>query len=119
MAGLKLYRELQDLEEEANRLGFMFAHYRFNYEADVIALQPMGEQLPTYSRDAQVFAGTHIEVRNFLQGVKWARGYDNMIGAMSDRRRAQYEAREVARLERIRYNKARAETFQTLKKEHA
>jgi hypothetical protein len=38
-----------------------------------------------------------------------------MIGATSDKRREQYEAKEVARQERIKYNKARAETFKILK----
>jgi hypothetical protein len=41
-----------------------------------------------------------------------------MIGATSDKRREQYEAKEVARLERIVYNKAKAETFKVLKDKH-
>jgi hypothetical protein len=57
------------------------------------------------------------DVENFLDGIRWARKYDNMIGATSDKRREQYEAKEVARLERIVYNKAKAETFKILKKE--
>jgi hypothetical protein len=36
---------------------------------------------------------------------------------MSAQRREQYEAKEVARLAKIQYNKERTETFQTLKKE--
>jgi hypothetical protein len=66
-----------------------------------------------------LFTGSLSDVENFLDGIRWARNYDNMIGATSDKRREQYEAKEVARLERIKYNKERAETFNTLKKEHA
>jgi hypothetical protein len=40
-----------------------------------------------------------------------------MIGATSDKRREQYEAKEVARLAKIQYNKERAETFKILKQE--
>lgn len=120
MAGMNLYRELQALEEEANGLGFMFAYcqYRFDTKDDVIALQPLGDRLPVFSRDAQVFTGTHSEVRNFLRGIGWARKYDEYIRAMPKGRREQYEAKEVARQARIKYNQERAETFKTLKKEH-
>lgn len=120
MAGLKLYRELKALEEEAKNFGFMFAYpqYRFDVQDDVIALQPLDNQLPVFARDAQIFTGTHSEVRNFLRGIAWARQYDEHIKAMPKGRREQYEAKEVARLEQIKYNKEKAETFDTLSKEH-
>lgn len=120
MAGYQLYRELQDLEREANDLGFMFAYcqFRFDTSTDVFALRPFADQLPIYSRDADLFVGTHTEVRNFLKGVQWARKYNELIGACTTQRIAQYEAKEVARLERIKYNKEKAETFNTLAKEH-
>lgn len=120
MAGMKLYRELKELEKRATDLGFRFcfSQYRFDTEHDVISLQPIEGRLPVYTRDAELFTGTHSEVRNFLRGIEWARKYDELIGAMPKNRRGQYEAKEVARLERIKYNKEKAETFKTLKKEH-
>jgi hypothetical protein len=120
MAGYQLYRALQELEQEANDLGFMFSFSQYRYDSgmDLIALKPLEDKLPIYSRDAELYTSDHNEVKAFLQGVKWARAYDSMIGATSNKRRQQYEAKEVARLERIRYNKAKAETFKTLKEEH-
>lgn len=120
MAGMKLYRVLKELEKKANDLGFRFcfSQYRYDSEHDVIALQPLDDRLPVYSRDAEIYTGTHSEVQNFLRGIEWARKYDELIGAMPKNRREQYEAKEVARQERIKYNKEKAETFKILKKEH-
>jgi hypothetical protein len=71
-----------------------------------------------YSRDACLFTGNLSEVETFFEGIRWSRNYDQMIGAMSVQRREQFEAKEVARLERIVYNKAKAETFKILKEEN-
>ena len=74
--------------------------------------------MPTYSRDACLFTGSLSDVENFLDGIQWARKYDSLIGATSDKRREQFEAKEVARLQRIMFNKAKAETFKILKEEN-
>ena len=80
-----------------------------------ISLYPKDDNLPTYSRDACLFTGNLSEVENFLDGVRWARSYDKMIGSCTDQRRKQFEAKEVARLTKILYNKEKAETFKILK----
>ena len=85
---------------------------------DPIALYPKDNRLPTYSRDACLFTGSLSDVENFLDGIQWARKYDSLIGATSDKRREQFEAKEVARLQRIMFNKAKAETFKILKEEN-
>ena len=120
MAGMNIYRTLKNLEKQANDLGFRFcfSQYRFDSNDDVIGLQPLDDHLPVYSRDAELFTGSHSEIICFLRGIEWARKYDEMIRAMPKGRREAYEAKEVARQERIKYNRERAETFKTLKKEH-
>lgn len=116
---MKLYRALKIVEEEAKHIGLRFSHDPYHYDdRDVICLQPSDDQLPIYSRDAIIFVGDHNEVSKFLSGVRWAREYDVMIKAMPKNRRERFETKEVARLKRIVYNKDKAETFKTLKKEH-
>lgn len=120
--GMNIIERIDSVRELAEFYGFRMGrrqHYGFeDSNTDVISLYPKDDRLPTYSRDTCLFTGSLSDVENFLDGVRWARKYDNMIGAMSDKRREQYEAKEVARLERIVYNKAKAETFKTLKEEH-
>ncbi len=100
-----------------DRLGFRMGRspLRAADDIDTITLYPKDECLPVYNRDAALFTGTLLDLERWLAGVDWARQYDSYLGAMSDKRRAQYEAKEVARLEKIKYNKAKAETFKTLK----
>jgi hypothetical protein len=119
--GMNMIERIDQVRELADFFGFRLdrrPHSGFGDSGiDVIALYPKDSRLPTYSRDACLFTGSLSDVENFLDGIRWARKYDNMIGATSDKRREQYEAKEVARLERIVYNKAKAETFKILKKE--
>ena len=120
--GMDMIERIDRVRDLADFFGFRLGrrpHSGFGDSGiDPIALYPKEDRLPVYSRDACLFTGSLNDVENFLDGIQWARKYDNLIGAMSDKRREQFEAKEVARLERIVYNKAKAETFKTLKKEH-
>jgi hypothetical protein len=117
--GMDMIERIDRVRELAEFFGFRLgrrSHSGFGDSGlDVVALYPKEDRLPTYSRDACLFTGSLLDVENFLDGIRWARKYDNLIGATSDKRREQYEAKEVARLERIVYNKAKAETFKILK----
>ena len=119
--GMNMIERIDRIRELAEFFGFRLGrrpHSGFgDSELDVIALYPKDDRLPTYSRDACLFTGSLLDVENFLDGIQWARKYDNLIGATSDKRREQYEAKEVARLAKIRYNKERAETYKILKQE--
>jgi hypothetical protein len=121
--GMNMIERIDQIRELADFFGFRLgrrAHSGFgDSDIDVIALYPKDNQLPPYTRDACLFTGSLSDVENFLDGIRWARKYDNLIGATSDKRREQYEAKEVARLERMKLNKAKAETFKILKQEHA
>lgn len=122
IVGMDIIERIDRVRELAEFFGFRLGrrqHYGFEDSGtDVITLYPKDNRLPTYSRDACLFTGSLSDVENFLDGIHWARKYDNMIGAVSDKRREQFEAKEVARLERIVYNKAKAETFKVLKDKH-
>jgi hypothetical protein len=120
--GMDMIDRIDRVRELADHYGFRLGKIPFNSYSmtdniDNIALYPKDERIPVYSRDACLFTGNLNEVETFFEGIRWSRNYDQMIGAMSVQRREQYEAKEVARLSKIQYNKERAETFQTLKKE--
>ena len=118
--GINMIERIDSVRELAAFFGFQLGrapHSSFGDNIDTIALYPKDNSLPTYSRDACLFTGNLNEVENFLDGIRWARQYDKMIGSCTDQRREQYEAKEVARLVKIQYNKEKAETFKTLNKE--
>ena len=119
--GMNMIERIDRVRDMAEFFGFRLGrrpHSGFgDSELDVIALYPMDDRLPTYSRDACLFTGSLSDVENFLDGIQWARKYDNLIGATTDQRRTQYEAREVARLAKMKLNKEKAETFKILKQE--
>ena len=82
MSGYNTVLKIRRLEEECERLGFMFAASRHGSYLgnDVISLKPKDQDsLPVYSRDAEVFVGTVEELEIWLQGLQWARNYDRML----------------------------------------
>ena len=118
--GMNMIERIESVRELADFFGFRLGrspHSSFDDNIDNIALYPKGNSLPPYSRDACLYTGNLNEVENFLDGIRWARQYDKMIGSCTEQRREQYEAKEVARLAKIKYNKERAETIQILKQE--
>jgi hypothetical protein len=119
--GMDMIGRIDHIRELADHYGFKLGkapYSSFSDNIDTIALYPKDNSLPVYSRDACLFTGNLSEVETFFEGIRWSRNYDQMIGAMSVQRREQFEAKEVARLERIVYNKAKAETFKILKEEN-
>jgi hypothetical protein len=87
--------KIRSLEADANRLGFKFAKSQRNVWNDqhgAICLMPLdAEAVPIYSRDAEIFVGTLEELEYWLQGVHWARRYDNMLKISNDKKRAKAE----------------------------
>lgn len=120
--GIKMIERIDRVRVAVDHLGFRMGKAPTSYydhTADVIGLYPKDGCLPIYHKDACLFVGTLADLEQWLKGLDWARQYDSYLGACTEKRRQQHEAKEVARQERIRYNKAKAETFKTLKKEHA
>lgn len=94
MAGYRSVQELRRLEAELAIIGLQLAsprHTGFG-DADVAALIPHDtDSLPIYSRDAEVFVGTLVEIRTWLRGVEWARNYDRLLKISDDKKRARKE----------------------------
>lgn len=118
MSGYNLVLKLRQLEERVNKLGFMFAHSRHNYNnefGDVVALKPKdADSVPIYARDAEVFVGTLKDLEYWLMGVDWARQYDRLIKLSDDKKRAAKEDAERARL----FSEKQKKLIEELKKDH-
>ena len=115
MSGYQSILALRRLEEQVEKLGFMFAHPKHgNYgDVDMVALRPRDETaVPIYSRDAEVFTGTLEQLTVWIRGVEWARQYDFMLRMSDDEKREKYEVKERERQALMR---KRAEQAQMLK----
>lgn len=94
MSGYHTILRLRRLEEDVNKLGFMFAYpkHRFGDEQDMVALKPRdSDAVPIYSRDAEIFCGTLEQLEVWLRGVQWARDYDMLLKVSDEKRRARKE----------------------------
>ena len=98
--GINTYLLLQQVEREANKLGFAFGRPNHGgYDWDYISLYPLGNDgLPIYSRDARLYTGTLAEIESWLKGVVWARDYDRMLKVSDPKKRERKEQDERNRL---------------------
>ena len=94
MAGYELIRKIKSLEEQLNALGMRWGFDKHGYRpefSDLVAVYPLEDNLPIYSRDAELFVGTLADLERWLQGVRWARDYDIMLQLSNDKKRIRKE----------------------------
>ena len=92
MAGFETIKTLRDFEQTCHTLGFEIA--KAAYFRDGIALKPADDNLPHYSRDAELFSGSIEDAIVWLRGVQWAREYDEMIKVSNNKKRSDQEQKE-------------------------
>jgi hypothetical protein len=105
MSGWGTIKAIRALEERVDMLGFeivdpnelMGNRYPTDHLNDRIALQPKGDCLPHYSRDAKVWMGSLEELIHWLNGVEWARDYDRMLKISDPKKRDKAESIERGR----------------------
>jgi hypothetical protein len=118
MSGYQSILALRRLEEQVDKLGFMFCHPKHgNYgDIDMVALRPKDDAaVPIYSRDAEVFTGTLQDLMVWLRGVEWARQYDYMLKLSDDKKRERAELKERERLAEMRKRQEQDKIMQVLK----
>jgi hypothetical protein len=119
MSGYNLVREIHQLEQKVEALGFMFCspkNYTASFSDDLVALKPRDESsVPVYARDAEVFVGSLAQLRQWLLGVAWARDYDQMLNITTDKRRVQGEDRMRAQQERNRIKLEQKQVWEILR----
>lgn len=97
MSGWGTLQAIRALEDRVRKLGFEISNPKDSYNdvyGDRIALTPVDDKLPHYSRDAKVWIGTLEELRFWLDGVEWARNYDEMLKLSSTKKRSTAESTE-------------------------
>jgi hypothetical protein len=94
--GFSTYREIQRIEELANKLGFKFTYPKHHgSNSDYFSLIPIdNDAFPIYSRDAQLFTGTLGDLDAWLRGLQWARDYDTMLRVSDEKKRQRKEQDE-------------------------
>jgi hypothetical protein len=95
MSGYNLLLKIRRVEADADSLGLMLCHSKHGWDQndpDTVAVRPKGpEDLPIYSRDAELFSGTIEQLEIWLRGVEWARNYDMMLRLSDDNKRERKE----------------------------
>jgi hypothetical protein len=103
-------QKIKRVEALANKMGFEFSVGRGRYidSGDSIHLIPLGDALPHYRRGAEIYSGSVEDIGTWLEGLQWARNYDEMLKLGNDRKRAERE--------QVERNKQLMKTIKTGKK---
>lgn len=95
MTGYSTILKIRRLEEDVAKLGMRMGNARGGYYSseygDVLSLFPLDDELPTFSRDAELFTGTLEQLEVWLRGVEFARRYDLLLRVSDDKKRARKE----------------------------
>ncbi len=95
MTGYADILRIRRLEEEVAKLGMRMGNpkhgYYSNEYGDALSLYPLDNELPTFSRDAEVFTGSLEQLEVWLRGLEFARRYDFLLRVSDDKKRARKE----------------------------
>lgn len=89
-------QKIKRIEAMANKMGFEFSPGRDRYidGGDSIHLVPLGDALPHYRRGAEIFSGSVEDIGTWLEGLLWARNYDEMLRVSNEKKRTEREQTE-------------------------
>jgi hypothetical protein len=93
MTGYNQVLFVRKMEERIHVMGFRMAHSRY-YQAeygDVVSLIPRDDCWPIYARDAEIISGTLESIDQWLNGLEFARNYDDMLKLNSTAKRLRKE----------------------------
>jgi hypothetical protein len=87
---------MKRVEAKANELGFKFTSGNSGWvDGDrtnqMIYVKPKDDCLPHYSRDAQLYCGTLESIETWLEGLQFARNYDETLKLGNDKKRSERE----------------------------
>lgn len=78
------WRKIQRLDEYATKLGFKLSHSKRDYE--LFALLPADDNLPFFSRDAEMLSGDADQIWAFLYGWEKSRVYLVMSKSVTEKK---------------------------------
>lgn len=82
MTALTEFNLINDVIKNAQRFGFKVVPCKYEY--GFMALQPLDDEYPIYSRDAQFAVGTFEQIAVYLRGMEFMKNYYQMIKATND-----------------------------------
>jgi hypothetical protein len=88
---LKIRRFEKTVEELGMRIGHPKHGGWSRNDENVLALFPLNEELPVFSRDAELFVGTLEAAEIWIQGLEWSRNYDYLLRVSDDKKRTRKE----------------------------
>lgn len=95
MSGYSTILRIRRLEEEVAKLGMQMGNpkngYYSNEYGDAVSLFPLDKELPTFSRDAELFTGSLEQLEVWLRGLEFARRYDFLLRVSDDKKRTRKE----------------------------
>ncbi len=96
MSGYETVLRIRRIEQEVNKLGLMLCNPKHFFASreygEVVAVKPKDrESLPVYARDAELFVGTLEQLEVWINGVHWARQYDELMRVSDNKKRGQKE----------------------------
>ena len=96
MAGYDLVLKVKRLEDTLHKMGMRWGYDKHGGNwagefGDRVAVFPRDEELPVYSRDAQLFSGTIDQLQVWIAGIEWSRSYDMINKVSDDKKRARKE----------------------------
>ena len=102
MSGYQTYTRFQRIEAQAAQLGFRIGnpkhgHWNDTSAGDMVAIYPKDDELPTFSRDAEIFCGSFSSLEVFLTGWARAQQYYMILRLSDDKKRKKYEDKERER----------------------
>ena len=95
MTGYSTILKIRRLEETVSGLGMRIGNPKSGYysseHGDLVALYPLDDGLPVFSRDAEVFVGSLEQLEVWLNGLEFARRYDLLLRVSDEKKRARKE----------------------------
>jgi hypothetical protein len=106
MSGYNNILRVRRFEERVHNLGLRIGHPRYrnhSQDGDLLSLMPRDHEWPIYNRDAEMFIGTIDAANAWLDGLEFARNYDDMlkVGSRAKRERKEQDHRNKELLKAI------------------
>jgi hypothetical protein len=106
MSGYNNILKVRRFEERVHGMGLRIGYprYRIGEDGDMLSLMPRDHEWPLYSRDAEMFIGTIYSATSWLDGLEFARNYDDMlkVGSRTKRERKEQDYRNKELLKAIK-----------------
>lgn len=85
-------QRMKRVEARANALGFELTDEGGQFGAfESIYVKPKDDLLPIYSRTANFFIGSIEHIESWLDGIEWARHYDDLLKVSNVKKRIKQE----------------------------